>query len=255
MTATPTALWLPATPGLSDDEAWEAAEAQIAAIDSEITPDVQVASEPETYDVAEKLALEWGSTAGEVAERVWLVQPVHRPREILGTKDRTFTVNLEHSEPITDAIGLAAEHLGDLGPDARITEVEILEDKVRHKTESAATAGKSQTIYTVERLVEVHPDDVDQSERYEPVLDADGKPYQDVAQAKARVLAVELSAGPELGNLLVVTASVQRDTGSAALVEVRTTFGSRKVKMKATIAKLGPGTDGVVGWMVGLAHA
>lgn len=254
MTATPTALWLTATPGLSDEDAWEAVADQIAAIDPEITPDVQVASEPETYDVAEKLALEWGSTAGEVAEKVWLVQPVHRPRAILGTKDRTFTVNLDHSDPIEDPLSLAIEHLGDLGDDSRVTEVEIIEDKVRHKSESAATAGKSQTVYTVQRLVEVHPDDPDQSVRYEPVLDAEGKPFQDVAQAKARTKAVELSAGPELGNLLVVTANVQRDTGSIALVEIRTTFGTRKVKLKATIAKLGPGTDGIVGWMVGLAH-
>ena len=90
--------------------------------------------------------------------------------------------------------------------------------------------------------------------RFEPVLDDDGNPCCDVAQAKARTLAVNLSNGPEIGNRLAITATVQRDTGSSVLVEVQTVFASRKVKLKATIARLGPGTDGIVGWMVGLAH-
>jgi hypothetical protein len=248
-TATPTAVWLPAKPGLEPAAAWELASEQIDAL-ADIVPELSVAPSPRTYDEAEAEALAWAELPDTTPAK-WLVVPVHRPREVLGTKDRTFTVNVDHTDDI-DPGALAAAELDKLGPDERIETVTVLEDKIRNKTDAAATPGKTLTVYTVQRAIEPDPDAEDQTVRYEPVLDDDGKPCQDVAQAKARTLAVELSNGPELGNLLVVTAEVTREGGTAALVEVRTTFASRKVKLKATIAKLGPGTDGTVGWMVGL---
>lgn len=264
-TSTPTAVWLPAQPGLEPEAAWDEVSKQIDAL-ADLVPELSVAPSPRTYDEAEAEAMAWAERPG-ATHSGWLVIPVHRPREVLGTKDRTFTINVDHPGEI-DVEALAAAELANLGPDERIETVTVLEDKIRNKTEAAATPGKTVTVYTVQRVIEPEPtepadgaDTPDGAEgtegdgpavRFEPVLNEDGKPCQDVAQAKARTLAVELSNGPELGNLLVVTAEVTREGGTAALVEVRTTFASRKVKVKATIAKLGPGTDGTVGWMVGL---
>ena len=232
-TATPTAVWLPAKPGLDAAAAWDLASKQIDAL-ADVVPELSVAPSPLTYDEAEAEALAWANLPDTTPAK-WLVVPVHRPREVLGTKDRTFTVSIDHTDDI-DPEALAAAELTQLGPDERIETVTVLEDKIRNKTDAGATPGKALTVYTVQRVIEPDPADEDQTVRFEPVLDAEGKPHQDVAQAKARTLAVELSNGPELGNLLVVTAEITREGGTAALVEVRTMFSSRKVKLKATIA-------------------